>query len=333
MMKRLSFVTVLLICFFSTLSAITVEVEDVLDAPENDYGTFFFPAAAYASNGQLVLKSALAFNLFVLDHGVWVRLIDRYRTEDYNNLPEGNRRGTSNSLFNSTIAGEMLYMARRGAIPPEHYRVFVNDEGQLEAEWVSQEYYETHLKFEPGFGYSLGLDRSLRYGFRIATPQSTVYTSPSARVPQIIGPDGAVVYNFMEEFPEGFVEDGLSITRNPAGDRVAMVISFEPEEDSPYYRPSSPRVLMMAIFRIDYGEVATEAEETPADDARQQDTAAPSIDTVASEPESEMARPPAHSAEDRSGDHPISVGVVAGGGVLIVAAIAGLVIIQRRRRS
>ena len=320
MMKRLSFVTVLLICFFSTLSAITVEVEDVLDAPENDYGTFFFPAAAYASNGQLVLKSALAFNLFVLDHGVWVRLIDRYRTEDYNNLPEGNRRGTSNSLFNSTIAGEMLYMARRGAIPPEHYRVFVNDTGQVEAEWVNEEYYNAHLKVDLVLGLSIGLDNSLRYGYRIATPQDPVSASPSARIPQIVGPYGEVVYNFMAEFPDGFVEYGLSITRNSAGDRVAMVISFRPRENSPYYRPTSPRVMMMAIFRIHYGEAATAAIETPVDNA---------------EPETPEARtkPETVDTEPEADEQRASVGLIAGGVALATMAFAGLIVIRRRRKS
>ncbi|MFP4376724.1 MAG: hypothetical protein ACLFP4_06740 [Spirochaetales bacterium] len=234
-MKLVSLVVLLPISFVVSLSAMTVQVEPLLDAP-GDNVMFANSSAAYASNGQLLVRSSSPFNLFVLNDDEWVPLIDRYRTDEYNAVPENVLDRGSTTLYDSTVDGEMLYMARRADIPPEHYRVFVNDEGKLEAEWVSEEYYDAHLLRYLSRGWSIEDGLALRYGYRIETPQSTVYTSPSARVPQIVGPDGTVVYNFMEEFPDGFVEWGLSITRNPAGDQVAMVISFVPEEDSPYSR-------------------------------------------------------------------------------------------------
>jgi hypothetical protein len=326
-MKRASLAAFLLVCATIPVIAISVDVEAVLEAP-GDFTMFLNPAAAYGPNGQLLVKSVLAFNLFVLDDDDWVQLIDRYRTDEYNVIPDGNRNRGVNWLYNSTVEGEMLYKARRGALEPEHYRVFVNDDEELQAEWVSKEYYDAHLLRYLSRGWSLEEGLALLYAYRIETPQDPISASPEALLPQIVGRDGAVAYEFMEEFPDGFVEDWLSITRNTAGDRVAMAISFIPAQDSPYYRPNFRRTTLMAIFSIDYGDAATRVESQHSEAANQSESAEASIEPLSTDREADAV----YDSNEPPGGQTVSAGLVAGGiAVALIVVLAAAAIVRRRR--
>jgi hypothetical protein len=242
-MKNLYSVIIVLFLLVRVFS-LDVEVEEVLDAPYSKWGTFLDDAVAYTANGELLFRSSLAFNIFVLKEETWVPLIDRYKFAAYNNIQQ--RRGHYNALFNSTIPGEFVYFMVEDPYPQENYRVFVNEEDELQAEWISQEYYDSH-KF-PG----LGLGFSLNNGYQIKLTRVTNSGEGWPYWPEIVDRKGTPVYRFTDGFRDGFVEDTLTITTNPARDRVSMVISFRPEKESPYYVRSRPRLKKLVIFKIIY---------------------------------------------------------------------------------
>jgi hypothetical protein len=243
-----------------SLYALDVEVEQVLDAPPSKFGTFYDDSAAYASNGELLFMSRLAFNLFVLKNGEWKPLIEHYRTEEYNHTQEQKRRRGYNDLFNSTIPDEFVYFLSQRPLPAENYRVFVDENGKLQAEWVSQEYYDLHLAKDPKLGRMLGRGLSLRNGYKVTRPAMKDMGEGHAVLPEIVGPDGKVIFRFADNFREGFVEDTLTIAVNSDRDHVAMVISFRPEKDSLYYVGSRPWLKKLVIFKISYNSDSGSAE-------------------------------------------------------------------------
>ena len=198
-MKRIPVLLLLLLA--SRVVAITVEVEQVLDAPPTKWGTFLADSAAYASNGELLFMSSLALNLFVLKDGYWVRLVDQYRTEQYNHTEEQERSYGYNALYNSTIPGEFIYFIRQRPLPEEYYRVFVDEDGELRAEWVSQGYYDSHQT--PGLGQGL----SLMDGYQVELRRVTDFGEGQAWWPDIVDSEGRLIYRITQDFRGGFVED------------------------------------------------------------------------------------------------------------------------------
>jgi hypothetical protein len=257
---RIMYLFVLVLGFGFRVFAIDVEVEQVLDAPPSKFGTFYNDSAAYAINGELLFVGALAFNLFVLKDGKWVQLIDRYQTEEYNRVEEEKYYHGENYLYNSTIRDEFVYCVRQRPLPAENYRVFVDENGKLQAEWVSQEYYDLHFAKDPKLGRMLGRGLSLRNGYKVTRPAMKDMGEGHAVLPEIIGPDGKVIFRFADNFREGFVEDTRTIAVNPDRDHIAMVISFRPEKDSPYYVGSRPWLKKLVIFKISYNSDSGSAE-------------------------------------------------------------------------
>ncbi|MDC7124048.1 MAG: hypothetical protein PQJ46_00675 [Spirochaetales bacterium] len=241
----------LMIMFFLLLVSvqvfsISVEIEQVIDAPPSRWGTYLNDSAAYAKNGELLLAGSRALNLFVLKDGQWVRLIEKYKIERYNHTEENDRFRGVNYLYNSTVPEEFVYYIEMAQFPKEHYRVFVNDEGELEAEWVSEEYFDSH-KF-PG----LGLGLSLRSGYSLKiTPVEDGY---AGFLVDIVGKKEQFIYRFADQFRKGYMQDIGTIATTPDRDHVAMVIDFWPEEHSPYQRFGYKYVKMLVIFKINYDE-------------------------------------------------------------------------------
>jgi hypothetical protein len=248
-MRRM-FLFILALCLCSGVFALDVEVEQVLDAPPSKFGTFYDDSATYASNGELLFESTLAFNLFVLREWQWVPLINNYNTEAYNDIQE--HRGQYNKLYDSIIPGELLYFMVEDPHPQENYRIFVNGKGELQAEWVSQEYYDSHrLRYLTG-GWNVKDGPVLQDRYRVNFRDVTQTPNGHSYSPEIVDSQGRVIYRFTDGFREGFVEDIWTITSNYDLDRVAMVISFRPEKDSPYYVSSRPRLKKLVVFKITY---------------------------------------------------------------------------------
>jgi hypothetical protein len=225
---------------------VNVEVEQVLDAPPGRWSWFSGDHAAYAPNGKLIVANPNAFNVFMLEGEQWVPLIDEYRTEAYNLQQQQDRYWGVVRLFNSSIDGEFLYSVKIADVPAEHYRIFVDADGELQAKWVSKAYFEEYSLGYLLRGWSIEEGLGLKHDFRITL--NPVEEAAQAYWPDLLNTEGNAVYRFTDGFRQGFVEDVLSITRNLAGDRVAMVIAFYPEEESPH------QVRKMVIFRINYDQ-------------------------------------------------------------------------------
>ncbi|AHC14391.1 hypothetical protein [Salinispira pacifica] len=252
-MKLLSTLSFILFFLTAPLTALEVEVEQILDVPPNSLGTFSSSdAAAYASNDQLLLAFSNGFNLFVLEDNQWIPLIDEYRTPQYNNQRLLEQSYGVVYLYNSITSGEFLYYAQIGMIAKEYYRVFVDESGEVQAELVNKEYYDSHLLRYLSRGWSLENGMQLLNGLRIElTP---LEMGLQAYWPDIVDAEGNKVYRFTDEFSEAFVEDILTITANPSLDRVAMVISFTKECEEAYLKPQTERFRKLVIFKLSYDE-------------------------------------------------------------------------------
>ena len=247
-MNRLELFLSLLLIFGTPLAALEVVVEQVLDVPTNRFGTFdASDSAVYAPNGKLLLAFHNAFNLFVLEDDQWIPLIDEYRTPEYNLHQQQDRSWGVVYLYNSKIPGEFLFYAQQRPLDREHYRVFVDQDDKIRAEWVSKEYYDTH---DPRLG--LGLGFGLRNGYRISLTVDEI--GYQAYWPVILDRRDTVVYRFIDEFPEGFVPPSGTIATNPDRDRVSMVISYNALHDDIWTGRRIRRQDRFVIFRITYDE-------------------------------------------------------------------------------
>lgn len=252
-MKSQSLLILIFQLLIFPLTALEVEVEQVLDGPPNPFGTFFgSDAATYASNGQLLLAFSNGFNLFVLEGDQWIPLINEYKTPEYDRQQEQDRYRGVVHLYNSKIPGEFLYFVQQRPLPKEHYRIFVDQSGEIQAEWVSEEYYDSHLKRYLSRGWSLENGMQLQDGVRIElTP---LERGLQAYWPDIVDCEGNMLYRFTDEFSEAFVENVLTITANPSLDKVAMVISFTEEIEGDFAVLRTVRHRKLVIFKLSYDE-------------------------------------------------------------------------------
>ncbi len=139
-MKKI-LVILLFLLVIPKIFSISVEIEFMLDPPENEY-FIFSDSLFYMPNGELVVDISYAFNLFVLRDGNWVTLITEYREEVFNTNALGSYGSTI--IYLSETDGEYFFERQGNAGELEYYRIFVNEEGETAAQWVSEEYFEEH---------------------------------------------------------------------------------------------------------------------------------------------------------------------------------------------
>jgi len=241
-----------------------VEIEQVLDAPPSRSRWFLDDSVVYTKEGTLLLLSNLAANVFILQGEEWRPLIKKYRTPEYNLFqnPEVEWWSYYSELVNSKTPDEYLFLVEQRPLPQENYRIFTDSSGEIRAEWVSREYYESHRDgWNLGRPWDSATRINLRNRIRLMLPRDK--DGAQLIYPEIVDAKGEALFRVTDHFRQGFVEDFSSITVNPDLDRVAMVVSFKPEKTSPYYTPEMPRPKKLVILKIDYDKEMEEKPSTP----------------------------------------------------------------------
>ena len=242
-MKKLLILIFIIACI--KIYSIEIEIENVLDAPKNNFGGFLDDRIVFLEDGTFVLESNLSSNVFILKNKQWIKLINEYKTPEYNSILDPNPIFTQ--LYYSKNHGEILYTIRKRKFPQENYRIFLDEKYNIKIESVDKEYLD--LK-KTVWGNSEEL--LLKNGYRLDIKQGENH--PQEELPRVINNNGEIIYSITDDFKSGFVQFGWSIAVSPAKDKISMIVSFIPEKDSPYYSKAFRVVDKLVILKITYDE-------------------------------------------------------------------------------
>lgn len=213
-----------LICVTHTPVAVgqsreTVEISRVVPHPVERAAFNLGDSIVFIDDDTLVYSSTLTKRVYELRPSGWVDLLGAFDNPIYNIGVHDDEAGwrTRIDFVQSTHRNEYLHQIRRHGYPSEYHRVFVGEDGRVEAEDVDQAYYDRHATQPPAIAESVSLSGGLQL------ERGTSERNPLSGSLQIVAENGEIVFDAMSVSANSFLERGghrAAVTEN--GTRVAF---------------------------------------------------------------------------------------------------------------